>query len=135
MAGHATHLIARVAALNPSHLRGLIQVAGEAELVSFPYGEVQRIADVLLIRRPGMYAAGTVTGFASLPLPAPLGVLFHSRVRVHLKRFEDIFVTTLASGRAYRGGRSCGHCGGLLGSRQPVSNESGDRDRQPGTSL
>jgi hypothetical protein len=46
MAGNATHLIARVRALNAANVRGLIEVAGETNAVGLSRGEFRRIPDV-----------------------------------------------------------------------------------------
>jgi hypothetical protein len=46
MAGNATHLIARMRALNAANVRGLIEVAGETNAVGLCRGELRRIPDV-----------------------------------------------------------------------------------------
>ncbi len=64
VAGSTRNLILGVAALQPSVLRWLVQMAGEADFVGRRSRQVRRILDIIRRRSPGVRFAGTVTCFA-----------------------------------------------------------------------
>ena len=101
----ATHLVFGMTAINASDMGGLVQMAGEAELVGFGGLEFGRVADVGGGHRFGVFAAGSMARFAGFGLPAALLIGFHDLVRVLLKGVEDIFVASLAGGGADEFGR------------------------------
>ena len=66
VAGDAAHLVPGMTAVDASHVRGLIQMAGEADLVRFGGLELARIADIGRAGRIRVLASRTVAGFAGL---------------------------------------------------------------------
>jgi len=94
VARRAGYLILGMAALQPSNLGGLIQVAGEADLVIGDGGQLCGIANVRRRCGFGMLGSRTMAGFTSSTLPATFLVRLHQIVLTFCKGRRDIFVTS-----------------------------------------
>jgi len=70
VAGGASDLILRVAALDASDVRGLIEMALQAVAISRGGGQAGRVDDVRFIGAFGVLAAGAMAGLAGFGLPA-----------------------------------------------------------------
>src|ERR1700722_6228319 len=100
MAGRASHLVFRVTALETANLRGLIQVAGEANAIDARRPQLPRIPYVGRRRRFSVFRSGPVTGFAGFPVPTPLFIFSVHQMMGGLREgLRNIFVTNAASFR------------------------------------
>src|SRR5271166_3991451 len=97
--GRACDLIVGVAAFQASGLRGLVQMAGEANLVGRRRVKLPRIADVVGRGPFGMHLSGAVTSFARAGLPSFFGVRLQPIMRAFDEAVVDVLVTDLASVR------------------------------------
>ena len=102
VAGCAGDLVVCVAAFQPAHLRGLIQMAGETDFVGRRGSELRRILDVVGRRPFGVRLPRTVAGLAFAALPSPLGVDSQRVMRVLGEPVIDVFVADLAGLRIPR---------------------------------
>jgi len=100
VAGHATHLVFGMSAVDSSHVGGLIEMAGEAELVGLRGLELGGLPDIGGIHGFRVLASGAMAGLAGVVFKAAFLVLFHYLVGVFLEGVEDVFVAPLAGGRA-----------------------------------
>ena len=101
VAPYARHLVLRVTAVEAAHMRGLIKMAGETELVGFRRFEFRRVADIGGIHRFRVFTSRSVARFAGVVFETALLVGFYLVVRVLLKSVENVFVAALASCRAH----------------------------------
>src|SRR5262249_6516681 len=132
MARYATHLIARVTALNTSDVRRLIEVATETTAVDFRGREFCGIPDVGARGGLHVLAARAMAGFASPCVPTALLIRLHGKVWILAEGLVNIFVTPLAGLGAHvsrsRRGLGRNRCLG----RQSCEEHAGDgrRDSQ-----
>src|SRR5437762_6085539 len=96
MARCAGDLAAGMAALNPSGMRPLVEMALEAGLVHLGRRKLGRVPDQFGGSRFSVRAPGPVAGFASLSGPAAFFLRFQYAVRALLDGVEEVFVTGLA---------------------------------------
>ena len=109
--GCAGNLVLHVATLEASHVRRLVQVATEADLVCGDRGQLTGILDIRGRSRFRMFLPRTVTGFTR-PSREPMSLFdFDGIVRAFLKRLEKIFMAGSAKfrTRVARRKRSLGH--------------------------
>ncbi len=105
MAGGAGDLVLGVAALQPPHVRRLIQMTSETDLVGCRRGELARIADIVGRGSFGMGLPGTMASFAPAALPPSFRIGLHHLVRTLGESIIDILVadlTSIRSGKRWR---------------------------------
>jgi len=95
VAGCTTHLVFGVTAIKAPHIRGLVQMAGEADAVRFRGRELGRLANIGSRKGLGMFTAGPVTGFARLSFPSAFVSALHQLVRASEQGVVDIFMARL----------------------------------------
>ena len=100
MAGHTTHLVFHMTALNAPDVRRLIQVAGEADAVRFPRLEFRGVPDIGGGNRFRVFAARPVTGFASPGFKSALLIFLHHLVWALLKCVGNVLMARLTDFRA-----------------------------------
>jgi len=126
MTRRAGYVVLGMAALQPADLRGLIEVALQADPTGGGGRQIDRVEDVLLVRGLGVFAAGAMAGLARLGFPATARLGVHNPVGTFLQSVIDVFVTGLASlGPDIRGRR-------VLGYRRTTKKEGrhGSNDRR-----
>jgi hypothetical protein len=95
VAGGAAYFIARVAALDASHVRRLVQMAFETGTIRLGGGQARRIDDGCFLAGFGMLGAGTVARLAGSAFPSAALLRIHQLVRILLESVVDVFVTGL----------------------------------------
>lgn len=100
MTGRAGHLVLHVTAFEASHMRRLVQVTCETDLVGRRRCQLGRVLDCGCVGRFGMLLAGTVAGFARPLLPTPPLLGLDQAMRTLEKRVVNIFMARLAGRRA-----------------------------------
>jgi hypothetical protein len=95
------HLILRVSALHPRDMSGCAHVARHADLLGSGRNNLRGIPDVGRVRRLGVFGSGSMAGLARLPFPSPLVILLYCRVRILLKRLENVLMASLARFRTH----------------------------------
>src|SRR5437762_14383852 len=104
MARCAGDLAAGMAALNPSGMRPLVEMALEAGFVHLGRRKLGRVPDQFGGSRFRVRAPGPVAGLAGFSRPAAFLVRFQYAVRALLDRVEEVLVTGLARFRPDVGG-------------------------------
>src|SRR5206468_6548394 len=92
MTRRTRHLIFGMAALQTARMRGLAEVANQAEFVGCGGAELFWIPNILGGSRFRVFLTGAVTRFAGLSLPAPLRICFYRVMRVPPERVGDILI-------------------------------------------
>ncbi len=100
VAGGAGNLVVGVAAFETPYLRGLIQMAGEADFVGRRGRQFRWILDIVGRGSFGVRLAGTVTGLALAAHPSLLGVDRQGVMRVLGQPVIDVLVADLAGVRS-----------------------------------
>ena len=100
--GGATHLVFGMTTINPSHVGGLIEMAGEAELVGGRGLQLGRLHDVRRAHGFGMLAARAMARFTGFGFKAAFLAGLDYLMRILLKGVENVFVATLAGCGAYK---------------------------------
>src|SRR4051794_33246970 len=97
MASGATHLVFGMTAINAPDMSGLVDMAGEAELVRGRGFQFSGLNDVGGAHGFGMFAARSMARFAGLGFEAAFLTDLDGLVGVLLEGVEDVFVASLAS--------------------------------------
>ena len=105
MTGRARNLVLHVAALEAPHVRRLVQVTIEADLVGGNRGKFARIADIRGGSRLYMFLARPVAGLTGPSFKSTSLLGFDGIVRALLKSLENIFMAGPANFRTHIAGR------------------------------
>ena len=103
--GRAGNLVFHMTALEASHVRRLVQVTTEADLVCGDRGQLTGILDIRGRGRFRMFLPRTVTRFTRSPCEPMSLFHFDGIVRTFLKSLENIFMAGSAKFRARVAGR------------------------------
>ncbi len=104
VAGGTRDLVSGMAAFQPSDVRGLVQMARQADFVRRGSSKFAGVPNVVRRWAFGVCLSGPVAGFAGLPLPSPFRVRFHTVMGTLGERIIDIFVADLTCVGACIGG-------------------------------
>ena len=91
-----THLVLGMTVVDAADVRGLVEMAGEADAVHLGRPELCRITDVGRIHRLGVFTARSVAGFTCLRRTVVFLVRLHQLMWILLECFEGILVAGLA---------------------------------------